>query len=70
MDLFDDIVFDFLKQLEINKVEYLLVGGFAVNTYANPRATGDLDIWLKDTKENRNRLIQAFKGVGIDSLEP
>lgn len=70
MDLFDDIVFDFLKQLEINKVEYLLVGGFAVNTYANPRATGDLDLWLKDTKENRNRLILAFKGVGIDSLEP
>jgi hypothetical protein len=70
MDLFDDIVFDFLKALESNNVKYLLVGGFAVNTYANPRATGDLDLWLKDTKVNRQNLINSFKEIGIDSLEP
>ncbi len=70
MDLFDDIIFDFLKALESNNVKYLLVGGFAVNTYANPRATGDLDLWLKDTKSNRQNLINAFKDIGIDSLEP
>jgi hypothetical protein len=70
MNLFDDLVFNFLKALETNKVEYLLVGGFAVNTYANPRATGDLDLWIKDTKNNRLHLIAAFRDVGIDSLEP
>ena len=60
MDLFDDLVFDFLKALDLNKVKYLLVGGFAVNIYANPRATGDLDLWIKDTRENRLNLIQTL----------
>ncbi|MDZ4758467.1 MAG: hypothetical protein SGJ10_10090 [Bacteroidota bacterium] len=69
MDIFSNDVFAFLKALYIRKVEYILVGGFAVNYYRHPRATGDLDLWLKDTEENRKKLIQAFGDVGVENLE-
>ncbi|MCZ4222696.1 hypothetical protein [Pedobacter rhodius] len=42
-----------LKTFEQFNVNYLIVGGFAVNRYGYNRTTGDLDIYLKDTKDNR-----------------
>lgn len=35
---------DFLHLLHSEKVEYLLVGGYAVGFYGYPRATGDNDL--------------------------
>ncbi len=58
-------VFDFLKKLSEHKVEYLLVGGFAVNAYGFARNTGDLDLWVNDTPENRKALGQACAAAGI-----
>lgn len=37
-----------------------MVGGFAVNMHGYIRATDDTDMWLKDDKENRKRLREAF----------
>jgi len=37
---------NFLKKLEGVKVEYLIVGGVAVNIHGFQRSTGDLDIWF------------------------
>lgn len=45
-------------------LRYLIVGGFAVNRYGYNRTTGDLDIYLKDTKENRQNLILALDEMG------
>ena len=42
-----------LQVFEKHKVDYMIVGGFAVNRYGYNRTTGDLDVYLKDTKENR-----------------
>ena len=49
-----------LETFEHFNVNYLIVGGFAVNRYGYNRTTGDLDIYLKDTKENRQNLIYAL----------
>lgn len=38
-----------------------MVGGYATNLHGYQRFTGDLDIWLKDTLENRQLLRKAFK---------
>ncbi|SER79139.1 hypothetical protein [Pedobacter rhizosphaerae] len=46
------------------EVHYLIVGGFAVNRYGYNRTTGDLDIYLKDTQENRQNLISAIEEMG------
>jgi len=35
---------EFLQLLNSRKIEYLVVGGYAVGFHGYPRATGDLDI--------------------------
>lgn len=54
---------DFKEPLSIfneNKVKYLVVGGYAVSFYAQPRATKDLDILIKPDLENAATLYAAL----------
>ncbi|MBS1586265.1 MAG: nucleotidyltransferase [Bacteroidetes bacterium] len=51
------------------QVQYLLVGGFAVNRYGYRRTTGDVDIFLKDTVDNRSNLINALDEMGYGRFE-
>lgn len=37
---------EFLRLLDAHRVEYLLVGGYAVAHHGYPRATQDLDVWV------------------------
>lgn len=60
MDAFDEDLLSFWKALRDSDVEYLLIGGYAINFHGYQRFTGDVDIWLKDTLENRKKLRQAF----------
>lgn len=53
-----------LSVFQKHKVDYLIVGGFAVNRYGYNRTTGDLDIYLRDTKQNRKNLIEAIDEMG------
>lgn len=53
-----------LQTFQKHDVQYLIVGGFAVNRYGYNRTTGDLDIYLKDTFENRKNLIEAIDEMG------
>ena len=50
-------------------VRYITIGGFAVNIYGFNRATGDIDIYLDDTKENRINLRNAFVEIGLGDFE-
>jgi predicted nucleotidyltransferase len=56
----------FLDGLERANVEYLIIGGVAVNIHGFQRATGDLDIWFNPTKENFKRLLICFQKLGYD----
>jgi hypothetical protein len=60
VDFFDEEVLKFWASLEQHGVEYILVGGYAVNLHGYSRFTGDLDIWLNDNLENRKKLRAAF----------
>ena len=60
---------EFLQLLRSAKIEYLLVGGYAVGHYGIPRATGDLDIWVANHKENAVRLVGALREFGFDVPE-
>jgi hypothetical protein len=42
---------EFLKSLNSNRVEYLLIGGYAVAIYGHIRATNDLEIWVNVSPE-------------------
>jgi len=51
-NIFNDDFRDFLKSLNNNKVNYILVGGYSVILHGYSRTTGDMDIWVERTKEN------------------
>jgi len=59
---------EFAKLLNDQKVEYLLVGGYAVVFYGYVRYTGDIDFWINPTKENAIRLIEVLDQFGFGSL--
>jgi len=43
---------DFVAALNNNKVEYVIVGSFALAYHGYPRATGDIDFWIQPTSSN------------------
>lgn len=47
MNVFDEYTFNLLNELNKNEVEYLVVGGYAVNFHGYRRTTGDIDLWIK-----------------------
>lgn len=60
---------DFLKLLNSKKVEYLLIGGYAVGYYGYPRATADMDIWIAIGEENAEKMTQVIKDFGMDTSD-
>lgn len=58
---------DFLKSLKDHRVEYLLIGGFAVAFHGFPRTTADIDVWIARNPENAKRIIAALREFGFDS---
>lgn len=50
-------------------VKYITIGGFAVNIYGYNRNTGDIDIYIEDTIENRINLRNAFVKIGLGDFE-
>ena len=56
---------EFLKLLASNKVEYLLIGGYAVGYYGYPRPTGDMDIWIGISPNNAGRVVRALREFGF-----
>ena len=56
---------EFLKLLNSRRVEYLLVGGYAVGFHGYSRPTGDLDVWIAVSPENAERVRQALVEFGF-----
>ena len=57
---------EFLRLLNLKKVEYLIIGGYAVGYHGYPRPTGDLDIWISNAPENANRAREALEEFGFN----
>ncbi|MFV8352109.1 nucleotidyltransferase [Flavobacterium sp. XS2P14] len=62
-------ILDVWKYLSENNVNYLTIGGFAVNIYGYGRNTGDIDIFIEDTVANRENLRIAIKQMGLGDFE-
>jgi hypothetical protein len=52
-----------------NHVKYLTIGGLAVNIYGYGRNTGNIDIYIEDTFENRVNIRNAIKSIGLGDYE-
>ena len=68
MDIMDENLLDFWKSLNFFCVEYIMVGGVAVNLHGFSRTTKDIDVWIKETKDNRRKLGLAFAQFGYDEI--
>jgi hypothetical protein len=68
MDILDESLLDFWKSLNDNNVFYIMVGGFAVNMHGFTRTTNDIDLWLKDTIDNRQNFGKAMIQFGYEGL--
>jgi len=55
---------DILFALNAEKAKYLIVGGFAMSVHAQPRATKDLDLWIKTDAENSLAIYRALIAYG------
>lgn len=64
-NILNDDFREFLKCLNKESVEYILVGGYAVIFHGYTRTTGDLDIWVNKTLENYKKLKNAFLDFGM-----
>jgi len=60
---------EFLQSLNAERVEYLLIGGYAVGYYGYPRYTADIDFWIARRQDNAERVVKALKQFGFDMPE-
>ena len=54
-----------LLLLNKHKVNFMLIGGYAVIYHGYERLTTDMDIWLQPDNNNRDKLIDALSEFGI-----
>lgn len=55
---------EMLSCLKDEEVEFLVVGAYALAAHGFPRATGDLDIWVRNSPENAQKVMQALLNFG------
>jgi hypothetical protein len=56
---------DFLRLLSEHRVDYLLIGGYAVGYHGYPRATGDMDIWIPVSPHVAEQMVAVFSDFGL-----
>jgi hypothetical protein len=59
---------EFLELLNSNGVEYLIVGAFAVAFHGFARYTADLDLLVRPTGENADRVLRALSEFGFGKV--
>ncbi len=65
MDIFFEEHRTLLKMMVHNKVRFMLIGGYAVIHYGYERSTGDMDVWLETSEDNKACFLKALRDFGI-----
>jgi predicted nucleotidyltransferase len=60
---------EFLKLLNSHRVEYLLVGGYAVCYHGYYRTTADIDLWIAVHHENASKMVHLIREFGFNVPE-
>jgi hypothetical protein len=55
---------ELLRAFNDHAVKYLIVGGYAFGVHAEPRATKDLDVFIRADKANSQALFRALTQYG------
>lgn len=60
---------DILSAFSEEKVDYIVVGGYAIAFHGYVRGTGDIDLWIRISDENAERVWKALQTFGAPLLE-
>lgn len=60
---------EFIKLLKEKKVEYLIVGGYAVTYHSRDKFTNDMDIWVNNTEDNSFKIFEVLKNFGFGNID-
>ncbi len=62
---------EMLQLLSEEQVDFMIVGAYALGTHGYPRATGDIDIWVKPNDINSRKLYKALArfGAPLEQIE-
>lgn len=63
MKILDPLFIQVIQQLIKSGVDFILIGGYAVNFYGYGRYTGDMDFWLDPTNSNKLKFIDALTAL-------
>ena len=66
MNIFFEEHQEVIKLLLKHEVDFLLVGGYAVVYHGYRRTTGDMDLWVRPSNENRDKLVNALSELGFE----
>ena len=66
MDIEDEELLTLWKLFFNHRVQYIMVGGFATNFHGHSRYTADVDLWIKDSVQNRKNLMAALTELGLE----
>ena len=55
---------DLLRLFNTNNVKYLVIDGYALIQYAEPRFTQDLDLWISTNPDNASAVFRSLKFFG------
>lgn len=58
---------EFIRLLEAESVEYVIVGAWAVAFHGRPRYTGDFDVFLNRDPANADRMMRVIQAFGFGS---
>lgn len=59
---------EFIELLNKHKVEYLIVGAYALALYSKPRNTGDIDIFINRTDKNAGLMLEVLNDFGMTDI--
>ncbi|MFI5143972.1 MAG: nucleotidyltransferase [Ignavibacteria bacterium] len=68
MEIFQDLK-EFVELLRENKVEYMVIDGYAMAIHSRPKYTKDLDIWINNSKTNARRVKNVLDKFGTGNLD-
>lgn len=66
MKILEPLFIEVIEKLLENSLEFLLIGGYAVNYYGYGRYTGDMDFWMRPTEENKTNFLHALAALNRD----
>lgn len=60
---------EFVELLNANEVEYLVVGAFALAFHGVSRYTADLDLFIRPTLQNAEKVLHTLSQFGFGSVD-